>query len=267
MIVLIAAVAAVTPIADLAGGDPARFKACVDLVRSDPNAAIEQADRWRQQSRTVVAVQCLGLAYVAAQRWMPASSAFEQAARQAEFDGDGRAATLWVQAGNAALAANDPAKAREQLGRALALPVLLGPMRGEAFLDRARADAAIPDLPAARTDLDEAAKFVPNDPLLWLLSATLARRQQDMPRAEAEIGRAMKLSPDDGAVAYEAGNVAATLGRSDAARIAWQQAVRLDKDGSAGRAAAQMLAQLAAVPASGPASSTPKLPYDALDGD
>ena len=258
----LAATSTTVSIANLPGGDAARFAACVALVKSDPKAAVEQANVWRERSRTVVAAQCLGLAFVADERWAPASAAFEQAARQAELDRDGRAATLWVQAANAALAADDALKARGQLDRALALPILTGQMRGEAYLDRARADAAIRDFPAARTDLDEAVKLVPQDPLVWLLSATLARRQMDMPRAEKDIARALELSPDDGSVAYEAGNIAATLGRTDAAKVAWEQAVKLDKDGPAGKAAAQILAQAETAP-----EGKPSLPYDALDGE
>ena len=230
-------------VANLPGGDGARFSACTALVQTDPRRAAAEADSWRTRSGGIPAGQCLGLAYVAQERWAPASLAFEQVAREAQAQGDGRAARLWVQAGNSALAGDDATRARTLLDRALALPGLAGQLRGEALLDRARADVALRDLTAARTDLDKAAELVPQDPLLWLLSATRARRQNDLPRAEKDIAEALRLSPDDASVAYEAGNIAAVGGHDDAARLAWTQATKLDPKSDAARAAAAQLAQ------------------------
>ena len=244
-------------VADMSGDAASRFEACVALTRSDPRRAAAEADSWRLKGGGIPAGQCLGLAFVAQERWVPATAAFEQAARSAEIDRDGRAATLLVQAANAALAGDDAAHARALLDRALLLPVLVGQMRGEAFLDRARAGAALRDYPAVRADLDKAAALVPQDPLLWLLSATLARRQNDLPRAGKDIAEALRLSPDDASVAYEAGNIAAVSGQAEAATLAWKQAVKLDADSAAGRAAAGLLTQAG--------EGKPSLAYDALD--
>lgn len=243
MIPLILLAAATAPLAQLPGGDAKRFEACTALIKSDPKAALDQAGQWAALSVDVPAQQCLGLALVAAGRWAPAAVTFEQAAKEAELRRDGRAAALWTQAGNAALASDDPGRARDDLDRALALPTLPDAMRGEAWIDRARADVALDDLTLARSDLDSGLKLVPEDPFAWLLSATLARRQNDLPRAEKEIEEALKRAPDDASVAYEAGNIAAARGAIDAARLAWQQAVKLAPDEPAGKAAAAELAQ------------------------
>lgn len=221
-----------------------RFEACAALAESDPAKALDQAGAWRLQGGGVLARQCEGLAYVTQKRWAPAAIAFEAAARLAERDADGRAATLWVQAGNAALAGNDPAKARGFLDAALARATLTGEPLGEAHLDRARARAALGDLPGARFDLDSATKLVPADPLGWLLSATLARRMNNLARAQADIAEAAKRSPDDAAVAYEAGNIAMLSGNEAAARTAWEGATKIQPNGPAGKAAAEALARL-----------------------
>jgi tetratricopeptide (TPR) repeat protein len=242
MILLLALAAATPPAAPTA--DAARFEACVALVDSDPAQAIDRASTWQIQGGGVLARQCLGMAYGEQKRWASAATAFEGAARLAETTGDGRAAILWVQAGNAALAANDPAKARNFLDAALARGQLIGDASGEAHLDRARALAAIGDLKGARADLDIAVKDVPADPLAWLLSATLARKMEDLPRATADIAEAAKRSPDDSSVALEAGNIALLSGHEDAARTAWTAAVKNAPDSASGKSAAEALARL-----------------------
>lgn len=229
-------------------GDGARFKACVALTRKDPAAAIEQADEWAKRSNTLVSRHCLGLAFVAAERWQPAILTFEQAAQEAELQQDGRAADLWSQAGNAALAADDPTKARGYFDRALRLPVTQPAMTGETWLDRARADVALNDLPQGRIDLDKGLALVSQDPFGWLLSATLARRQKDLPRAAKDIAIAVKAAPTDPAVALEQGNIAAASGQMEAAKAAWTRAAQLAPGEPEGKAAAAALAQTQQAP-------------------
>ncbi|WP_380873370.1 hypothetical protein ACFB49_41070 [Sphingomonas sp. DBB INV C78] len=218
-----------------------RFEACTALTKSDPEKAVAEADMWRTGGGGVPARICLGLAYVELERWGPAAATFEQAAKDAEIQRDGRAGNLWVQAGNAALAGDDPAMARGYFDRALALPVLTDEMRGEAHLDRARADVAVGNLADARVDIDAALKLVPRDPMVWLLSATLARRQSDLPRATKDIGEAAMLAPNEAPIAYEEGNIAALAGATERARSAWARAAAIAPDSDAGQAAALAL--------------------------
>jgi len=194
-----------------AAADPAlvqRYDACVALTKSDPAEAVKVADRWRIDGGGLPARKCLGLAYVATERWEPAAISFEQAAKEAEIQRDGRAAEMWVLAGNAALGGGDAAGARDYFDRALALPVLSPAMRGETYMDRARAQVEVDNLPAARADLDEALKLVPGDPMGWLLSATLARRQGDHARAGKDIAEALRLAPGEEAVIAESAAIA-----------------------------------------------------------
>jgi hypothetical protein len=221
-----------------------RFDACATLAGTDPEAALEQANRWRLEGGGLLARKCQGLAYTVQERWAPAAVAFEQAARDAEVERDGSAANLWVQAGNARLAAGEAQAARAAFDAALASGVLTGDLLGEAHLDRARAAVALNDAKGARADLDQAVKLVPADPLAWLLSATLARRDGDLERARIDIAEAAKRSPDDAAVALEAGNIAMLSGAPEAARVAWQGAVANQPDSPAGKAAADALARL-----------------------
>ncbi|RZM06084.1 MAG: hypothetical protein EOP68_16805, partial [Sphingomonas sp.] len=154
-----------------------------------------------------------------------------------------RSATYWAQAGNAWLAAGESIKARTALDSALTSGTLTGLALGEAQLDHARALVAGGELDAARTDIDLALATAADDPLAWLLSATLARRSGDLRRAKTDIGEALKRSSDDAAVQLEAGNIAALTGDEAAARTAWGQAARLAPTTDAGKSAVAALKQ------------------------
>ncbi|HWK35137.1 hypothetical protein [Sphingomonas sp.] len=221
----------------------ARFERCVDLATGDPARGEAEASAWRLAGGGAPARQCLGLAYATSGNYVGAAGAFTEAAHQAEIAADPRAGGYWAQAGNAWLAAGEATKARTALDAALASGTLAGLELGEAQLDHARAAVATDDLATARADLDRAIVNASADPLAWLLSATLARRMGDRPRAEKDIAEALRLSADDAAVQLEAGNIAAVAGDEGRARLGWQKAVQLAPDSPSGVAARAALAQ------------------------
>lgn len=224
---------------------PQRYLACAEAAIDTPEAAIGEAEAWRIAGGGMLARKCLGLAYARLGRWSPAATAFEQGAGDAERGNDPAAAVqLWIQAGNAWLAAAEGAKALSAFNRALTFGIVDGATRGEVHLDRARAAVLAGDGKAARADLDRAIELVPADPLAWLLSATLARRDGDLARAAKDIAEAGRRSPDDASVALEAGNIAIAGGDAAAARAAWQRARTLQPDSEAARIAARALEAL-----------------------
>ena len=226
--------------------EPPRFAECMDLATSDPAAGQANAARWRLEGGGAAARQCLGVAYANQQRWESAAGAFEEAAREAELAKEAGAADYWAQAGNAWLAAGDPAKARAALNAALASGTLKGLALGEAHLDRARALVAAGDADSARSDLDQALVDAADDPLAWLLSATLARRTGDVPRAKKDIAEALKRAPDDASVQLEAGNIAAMARDETEARTAWTRAIELAPGSPTADAARKALEQFGA---------------------
>ena len=220
-----------------------RFDHCVALASSDPAGAEREAGTWRMHDGGFLARQCLGLAYATELRWTAAATEFEAAANAAEIAHDTRAANYWAQAGNAWLAGGDAARARSALNAALAPATLVGLQRGEAELDRARAAVAGGDATAARSDIDHALVDAADDPLAWLLSATLARRMKDLPRAQHDIAETLRRAGDDPSAQLEAGNIAALAGDEARAKQAWARAAQLRPDSPAGRAATAALAQ------------------------
>ncbi len=219
-----------------------RVAACQKLIDADPKAAVDQATAWADRDRNVPSRQCLGLAFVAVERWIPAEAALAQAAAQAEADRDARGLSIWSQAANAALAGDRPAKARDDLDHVVTAANVPPTLLGEAWVDRARADVALDALPQARTDMDKGLALVPQDPFAWYLSASLARRQNDLARAQKDIAIALKSAADDPSVQLEAGNIYAAAGLPDAAHAAWTHAAQIAPDAPEGQAAKAALA-------------------------
>lgn len=220
----------------------ARFKSCTALIASSPERAIADSADWRSKGGGAHARQCEALALAAQQRWPQAAAAFELAASEAEAANDPGAVDLRVQAGNAWLAAGDPAKARAIFDSTIAALTLTPEMRGEIHVDRGRALVALDDLPGARRDFDKAVELAPNDPFAWYMSAALARRQNDLRRAQDDIAKAVSMAPDDAETLLEAGNIAAVSGEVDAARGLYARAARSAPNSDAGRRAAAALA-------------------------
>ena len=240
-LLLIQAAPAATP----AARPPLDENTCTALAEHDPAAALRIAGRWRIAGGGVAARRCEGVALADQQQWSAAAASFEDAAHAAETARDPRAADCWAQAGNAWLAAGTPARARSALDAALAAGTLTGLPLGEARLDRARALVAVQDMEGARRDIDAALTTAGDDPLAWLLSATLARRTGDLPRAHQDIAQALARAADDPSVQLEAGNIAAASGDASGAQAAWREAVRLRPDGPLAASARTALAQFA----------------------
>jgi len=247
------------PAAPAASPEEARLRSCAALVRTAPERAVETANAWLADRGGLPARQCLGLAYVALQRWPAAAAVYEQAARDADAAGSAERAGLWVQAGNARLAAGEGPRALQAFDAALAAPDLMPELRGEVHLDRARAQVALGHADIARQDIDRALQLVPADPFAWYLSAALARRESNLARAGTDIARARQLAPGDPDILLLAGTIAGQAGNMGEAERLYRQIVAASPDSEAGRAASASLATMreVEVPAPAPAAPTP----------
>ncbi|HST36798.1 MAG TPA: tetratricopeptide repeat protein [Allosphingosinicella sp.] len=237
--------------------DPAivtRYRTCTEQVRGNAEAAVQTATAWRGEGGGVHANACLGLAYAALERWAPAATAFEQAARAAESAQDPRRADFWVQAGNAWLAAGDNAKALQAFDSALLTTTLSQELRGEVHLDRARVRVAENNAAAARTEIDRALQLVPTDPMAWYLSAALARRERNLARAGTDIARAREFAPDNPDVLLLAGTLAGLGGNMEEAERLYRRVAEGAPDSDAGRQARESLATMREIEVPAPAA-------------
>lgn len=228
-----------------------RLIACMTEARADPAQAITTASQWLEGlSGVSIAApqQCLGFAYVGLLRWDAAMLAFQTARNALPADNWLARARLGSMAGNAALQAGQPLVAEGAFAAAVddALAGGDAPLAGLAAADRARALVALDDVTAAGAALARARELAAQEAEVWLLSATLARRSEDLANAASWIGTAAALAPQDGAIGLEAGLIAVLAGDDDAARAAWGSVIALG--GPHATRAREYLAQLEQAP-------------------
>jgi len=235
-----------------------RLAACIGSANAEPERGLADARAWRGEKGGAYADLCEGYAFGRAGRWREAATAYETGGATPGLDAVTRA-RLWSQAGNAALIGGDKARALQAFDEALAQPLPSTLATGEIYLDRARARVAADDQPGARVDLDKALVLAGSDPMAWLLSATLARRMNDLPLARTHIQKAAQLAGNDAAVALEEGVIDALSGDRDAAaRAAFGKAKELARPGSDIAAQAEdYLAQLGSAPAAADGTTPP----------
>ncbi|TIX49007.1 tetratricopeptide repeat protein [Alteraurantiacibacter aquimixticola] len=207
-----------------------RLRACMDEARNDPAQAILNVSDWMvgTSGPSVSAPQqCLGFAYMSLLRWDAARQAFTEA-RDARLESDsaGRA-RLGAMAGNAAIAAEQHGQALVLLQAAQADATAVGntTLAGSIASDRARALVGLGRMADGANALEEARSLAPQDASIWLLSATLARRMENLANAQQWIETAAALDPGNLSIGLEAGLVAALGGFDDAARSSWQSVI------------------------------------------
>lgn len=228
-----------------------RFRQCLEAAASDGESGILAAQAWRDRSSGVEAArasQCLGNAYNYQARWAEAEDAF-LAARDAEpADQPGRRAVLGAMAGQAALDHQQPEGAEAHYRRAHEDALRSGrlSLAGSIAADWSRALVALGRLDDAEKALTEARVASPDNPLGWLLSATLARRQDRLAEAQQWIERAAELMPVDPDIGLEAGVIAVLSGRDAAARKSWESVLQVAPGSDTARQAQSYLDQLAA---------------------
>ena len=205
------------------------LKECLQLATSQPADAIDLAEAWLAKAKTAQdragSRQCHALALTRTGAWAEAAPLF-LAAREDTGALDERA-RLAALAGNASLAAQDPAGALAalELARSDATQGGDGKLRAAIAVDSARALVALVRTTEAANALTDARTFDPGNAEAWLLSATLSRRQGNLSAAQGQIEKAAALSPVDPEIGLEAGVIAMLLGRPEAARKSWQSVI------------------------------------------
>lgn len=228
---------------------PGPVAGCTDDMMANPATgamAAQQALDRAVGGERVRAGLCLGVALGAMERWDEARTAFLRA-RDAAMPTDGASrARLGAMAGNAALAGDAPATALPILdaAQADAKAAQDNELLGTIAIDRARAFVALNQPPQAAAALAEARTAAPNNAQGWLLSATLARRENKLAEAQEQIARAAQLAPGDAEVGLEAGVIAVLAGRDQAARKSWQSVLATAPESDAAKTAKGYLAQL-----------------------
>lgn len=229
--------------------EPSRLQACLEDAEASPSDAIEEAEAWLTTVKGTTQVEpnrCLGAAHSRRGEWGEAEAAFLAARDAAAASDHALRAQLGGMAGNAALAGQTWDQALAALDIAQADAQKAGDVRlsGEIAIDRARALVALKRDAEAGKALVEARTSAMNNPLAWLLSATLSRRQGKLAEAQAQIATAATLAPTDPEIGLEAGVIAVLSGRDEGARLSWQSVIAAAPTSEAAATATTYLAQL-----------------------
>ena len=234
-----------------------RLRLCIEQAGKDPTTSLAQASAWVAEARGIgrsKPLECLGQVLTVLSRWEAAETAFADAAQAAPPSDPARIAALRAQAGNAALAGDKAERALVHLDAALGVAGIETQARGQIALDRARALVALQRPGEAMEAITAAQRDAPDEPLGWLLGATLARRGGDLAAAQRQIEVAGSLVPKDPDIGLEAGVIAVLAGREDAARKAWESVRLVAPDSAAATTAKGYLAQLGDAPVPKPAA-------------
>lgn len=229
---------------------PSRQQTCLDIAEQTPTDGEASARSWLASAQgpdKAVPGECLGVALSRQDRWAEAQTAFI-AARDAAGDKTLRA-RLGAMAGNAALAQGNASTALAALDSARADALGDAAMTGGIDVDRARALVSLKRNDEAAAALAEAREVAPDNAQAWLLSATLSRRMNKLPEAQAQIEKAAALVPADPEIGLEAGVIAVLAGRTEAARRSWQSVLATAPDSDAAATAKGYIAQLGPAPA------------------
>ncbi|WP_199555884.1 tetratricopeptide repeat protein [Sandaracinobacteroides hominis] len=247
--ILLLALLAAPALAQTAGTyDPSldrkRYDGCVRAIPTDAKKAEQFAIEWQGMGGGLPARHCQALALMQQQQFTAAASTLSKAAQQAEVEKSPLAADFWSQAGNAAFLAGDNMGAVGYFTTALKSAGEFAPQRtANILLDRARTYTDMRDFVAARADLDKALQLNKFDPVAWMLSAALARRQGDIGRASTDIARASTLDSANPDILFEQGNVAAANKDEANARKLWEMTVKSAPGSPAAELAAKALAE------------------------
>ena len=226
---------------------------CIDAVDADPEHAVEVTRTALNNAmgrERVRAGMCLGVAYTALDEWGEAQQAFT-AARNAADEGDHPTrARLGAMAGNAALAAGNPAEALALLAPAEAEAKQAGDkdLVVSIDIDRARALVGVQQPVEAGVVLATVRAADPANAQAWLLSATLSRRLGNLAEAQVQIEKAAQLAPANtligSQIGLEAGVIAMLAKHPDAARKSWNAVIQSAPESDAATTAKDYLAQL-----------------------
>lgn len=204
-----------------------RIGRCMGKAQSDPEAALAEGEAWLNEVRGSARAEpgaCLGLAFSQLGRWEEAEASYVAARDIAASNERSRKAQLGAMAGNAALAASAPERAAGLLALAHADSLAGGDrvQAGRIAADWASALVAQGKLDEAADKLALARAEAPGQAVVWLLSATLSRRQDKLAEAQRQIEEAARLDPRDPEIGLEAGVIAVLGGRDGAARQSWR---------------------------------------------
>ncbi|MEM9880890.1 MAG: tetratricopeptide repeat protein [Pseudomonadota bacterium] len=157
-------------------------------------------------------------------------------------------ASLYAQAGNSYILANQPSHAIAPFTQALDQVVMTSPEAADISIDRARAAALTGDFDAAFEDLTTALGINAKDVDALLYRASAARQTQRYDVAKQDIQTLLDLRPDLPQAWLERGQLAIVMQKQDLARQSFIRTLELEDVGRVAETARYLLETLSLTP-------------------
>lgn len=233
--------------AQTGAGEAAQYRACLQKVSVNADAAYDQALEWRDRGGGTPAAHCAALALVALGKHGEAATRLQALAETP--GGRGMAQQLLGQAGNAWLLAGQPGNAYNAFSAALntfanAPDKGASPEQVDLLIDRAQALAALNRWEAAETDLSKALSLDPENGPAYVFRASARRMQEKLDAALEDLQLALALSPKDAAALLERGVIYRLKQKPDQARADWLAAIAAGPEGETANTARRNLEML-----------------------
>ena len=147
-----------------------------------------------------------------------------QSAYEAIVATDPTHADAWHFLGVVAIQSDDPLRAVDLIGRAIAIH----PRKAMYYMNHGNVLRQIGQLEAALTSFDQAIAIAPDFTDAHVLRGNILHELQQLEAAVASFDRALALRPDDLVVCFNRGNALRALGQLEAAIASFNQAVAVD---------------------------------------
>lgn len=210
-----------------------QYRACMTLVKRDPEEAFESALAWRDMGGGDAANHCAAAALMGLKQYGEAAKRFENLAQEMKA-GAGVKAGLLGHAAQAWLLHGMPERADKVLSTALEIR----PLNVDLRIDRAVARATLGRYPDAVGDLNQAINLDSGRPDAFVFRANAYRYLDNLDKAEADANRALGLNPDHPDGLLERGTIRHLKGNNSGARSDWLRVLR-ESPGTAAAAAAR----------------------------
>ena len=200
-----------------AAAEAATYERCMSLVKTDPGAARDLAERWQGRGGDHPADHCYAVALVGLKQYKEGAARLEKLAQAMIHAPASLRAEVLGQAAQAWLLAGDPGRAYAADSAALNLL----PEDTDIMLDRAEAAGSGGWYDKALVDLDRVLKIDPARVEALVYRANAYRELGRLDEALADIDRALVLAPNSVSALLERGDIRRLKGDLDGARRDW----------------------------------------------
>ncbi|HZT20459.1 MAG TPA: tetratricopeptide repeat protein [Dongiaceae bacterium] len=217
-----------------------QYADCMSAARATPAQGLTTAQLWAQKGGGTPAGHCAAVALIGLGRYEEAASSMEKLAGQEMKGRKDLAASLYDQAAQAWVLANDNAKAVKDVGAAIAL----APQDPDLLVDRGVILASMGRYRESVDDLSKAHDLAGSRADILVFRATAYRMLKSFDLARADIDQAIKLEPKNPDAYLERGIIRKLRNDTPGAREDWQRAVALGPGTLAAQTAEANLKQL-----------------------